>query len=209
MLSAPARASAALLLTLRLKHYLRTLRGALPTLYGPDEQFPVGGSRVLRSHGDHDDVTLAGCGITVHEALKAADELEREGIAARVLDLYSVKPIDTLTDAAGETGGLVFAEDHWPEGGLAEAALSALADAGTQHRCGRSAFVSCRRPGDPTSCCTRPGSTRPRSRPPRAPSSAPDRTHRPPDECGARDDASTARDRRDAHTSRFLRRPRG
>ncbi len=107
--------------------YLRTLRPNTPVLYGPDEEFPIGGSRVLR---DGPDVTLVGCGITVHEALKAADALAKDGVAARVVDCYSIKPIDgkTLAACATETGGIVTVEDHWPEGGLGEAVLSALAE---------------------------------------------------------------------------------
>ena len=109
--------------------YLRTSRGAAATLYGPDEEFSIGGSRTVR---DGDDITLAGCGVTVHEALRAADALEDEGVSARVLDLYSIKPIDlaALRAAASQTEGIVVAEDHWPEGGLGEALLSALAGAG-------------------------------------------------------------------------------
>ena len=110
--------------------YLRTLRPATPVLYPPDEDFAIGGSRVLRS-SDSDDVALIGAGITVHEALKAADALGEDGIAARVIDLYSIKPVDAATlDAAAEaTGGkLVTIEDHWPEGGLGDAVLAALAD---------------------------------------------------------------------------------
>jgi transketolase len=114
--------------------YLRTSRGATPTLYGPDEEFQIGGARVVRGGDGHDDVTLAGCGITVHEALHAADQLEAEGIHARVLDLYSIKPIggEALWAAASETAGIVVAEDHWPEGGLGEAVLSSLASGGSQ-----------------------------------------------------------------------------
>jgi transketolase len=110
--------------------YLRTLRPATPVLYPPDEGFTIGGSRLLRST-DSDDVALIGAGITVHEALKAADALGEEGIAARVIDLYSIKPVDaaTLEAAAEATGGkLVTVEDHWPEGGLGDAVLAALAD---------------------------------------------------------------------------------
>jgi transketolase len=109
--------------------YLRTSRGAAPTLYGPDEHFAIGGARVVRDGGD---VTLAGCGVTVHEALKAADRLEAGGIHARVLDLYSIKPIDAevLHAAASETAGIVVAEDHWPEGGLGDAVLAALSAEG-------------------------------------------------------------------------------
>jgi transketolase len=110
--------------------YLRTLRPATPVLYGPDEEFPIGGSRVLRS-SDEDEVALIGAGITAHEALRAADLLADEGIAARVIDVYSIKPLDaeTLQAAAEATGGrLVTAEDHWPEGGLGDAVLEAVAD---------------------------------------------------------------------------------
>ena len=112
--------------------YLRTRRSGAPTLYDPGETFAIGGSVAVRS-GDEDAITLAGCGVTVHEALEAAEALERDGLRARVLDLYSVKPIDTqaLLAAAEETGGIVVAEDHWPEGGLGEAVLAALAAAGT------------------------------------------------------------------------------
>ena len=110
--------------------YLRTLRPATPVLYSPDEEFEIGGSRVLRS-SDNDDVALIGAGITVHEALKAADALAKDGISARVIDLYSIKPLDeeTLRAAAEATDGrLVTAEDHWPEGGLGDAVLAALAE---------------------------------------------------------------------------------
>ncbi|WP_406492189.1 transketolase [Streptomyces sp. NBC_00846] len=108
--------------------YLRTTRGAYPVLYGPDETFPVGGSKTLRA-SDRDRVTLIGAGVTVHECLAAADQLAADGIPARVVDLYSVKPLDldVLARAAQETGALVVVEDHHPEGGIGEAVLSALA----------------------------------------------------------------------------------
>ena len=107
--------------------YLRTLRPATPVIYGPDESFEIGGSRVLRS-SDDDEVAVIAAGITVHEALKAADTLAAEGISVRVIDCYSIKPIDTETlVAAGER--LVTVEDHWPEGGLGDAVLAALAEA--------------------------------------------------------------------------------
>jgi len=112
--------------------YMRTTRGAYPVLYGPDEAFPVGGAKVVRS-GPDDQVTLAGAGVTLHNCLAAADELARDGIGARVLDLYSVKPIDTqaLLAAAAATGDrLIVAEDHYPAGGLGEAVLEALNGAG-------------------------------------------------------------------------------
>ncbi len=111
--------------------YLRTLRPATPVLYGADEDFPIGGSKVPRS-SDDDDVAIVGAGITVHEALKAADALAEEGVSARVIDLYSIKPLDsaTLRDAAEATGGrIVTVEDHWPEGGLGEAVAASFADA--------------------------------------------------------------------------------
>ena len=110
--------------------YLRTTRAATPVLYEADEEFPVGGSKVLRS-SDEDDVTIVAAGITVHEALAAAETLAGDGIAARVIDCYSVKPIDvdTLRSAAEATGCILTVEDHWPEGGLGEAVLAALADA--------------------------------------------------------------------------------
>jgi transketolase len=109
--------------------YIRTTRGAYATIYDPDDAFEIGGSRVLRS-SDDDQVTLVGAGVTLHEALKAADALGEQGIAARVIDLYSVKPVDadTLRQAAEDTGAIITVEDHWPEGGLGDAVLSALAE---------------------------------------------------------------------------------
>jgi transketolase len=106
--------------------YLRTTRSDTPVVYEPDEEFPVGGSKTLRS-SDDDDVTLIAAGITLHEALKAADALVDEGISARVIDCYSVKPIDAET-LRGLGTPIVTAEDHWAEGGLGEAVLAALAD---------------------------------------------------------------------------------
>jgi transketolase len=112
--------------------YLRTTRGAYPVLYAPDETFPVGGAKVLRA-GDADEVTLIGAGVTLHACLHAADILRDEGTRARVVDCYSVKPIDTatLTAAAAATSGrIVVAEDHHPEGGLGSAVTDALLAAG-------------------------------------------------------------------------------
>jgi transketolase len=106
--------------------YLRTTRADTPVIYGPDEEFPVGGSKTVRS-SDDDDVTIVAAGITLHEALKAADSLTGEGISARVIDCYSVKPIDAET-LRGAGTPIVTAEDHWAEGGLGEAVLAALAD---------------------------------------------------------------------------------
>ena len=109
--------------------YIRTTRGAYATIYDADDAFEIGGSRVLRS-SDDDQVTLVGAGVTLHEALKAADALGEQGVAARVIDLYSVKPVDadTLRQAAEDTGAIITVEDHWPEGGIGDAVLSALAE---------------------------------------------------------------------------------
>ena len=111
--------------------FIRTTREKTPLIYGGDEDFPVGGSKTLRS-SDADRVTLVGAGITVHEALEAAGSLEADGIAARVVDCYTIKPIDaaTLRAAAAQTGPLVTIEDHWIEGGLGDAVLAALANGG-------------------------------------------------------------------------------
>ncbi|HEX3588663.1 MAG TPA: transketolase [Pseudonocardiaceae bacterium] len=112
--------------------YMRTTRGAYPVLYSGDDDFPIGGSKVLRSGGS-DAVTLVGAGITLHECLAAADELAADGIAARVIDLYSVKPVDadTLVAAVTATSGrIVVAEDHHPEGGIGSAVAAALLHAG-------------------------------------------------------------------------------
>jgi transketolase len=108
--------------------YLRTTRAATPVLYAPDEDFRIGGSRTLRS-GEDDAITLIGAGITLHECLAAADELASKGIAARVIDLYSVKPVDAeaILTAASETGALVTAEDHWAEGGIGDVVAAVLA----------------------------------------------------------------------------------
>jgi transketolase len=110
--------------------YLRTTRGAYPVLYAPDEAFSVGGSKVLRST-ENDDVTLVGAGVTLHEALRAADLLLEDGVHARVIDCYSIKPIDgdTLIAAAAATyGRMVVAEDHHAEGGLGSAVKDSLLD---------------------------------------------------------------------------------
>jgi transketolase len=114
--------------------YIRTTREATPVLYTDDDDFPVGGSKTLAST-EHDTVTLIGAGITVHMCLAAHDILGSEGISARVIDCYSVKPIDedTLRAALDRTDVLVVAEDHRIEGGLGDAVLGALAGTGPLH----------------------------------------------------------------------------
>lgn len=111
--------------------YIRTTRGAYPVLYDNTEEFPVGGSKTLRS-SDHDDLTLIGAGVTVHNCLAAAEQLEQKGIHARVIDLYSVKPLDhdTLCRAISATKHrlLVVVEDHYPQGGIGAAVMESLAD---------------------------------------------------------------------------------
>jgi transketolase len=108
--------------------FMRTLRGKTPVRTAPDEDVRIGGSRIAH---EGDDVAIVACGITVDEAVKAAETLEGEGIRARVLDAYSVKPIDAeaVQAAARECGAVVTVEDHAPEGGLGDAVLDALAAA--------------------------------------------------------------------------------
>ncbi|HKC89916.1 MAG TPA: transketolase [Candidatus Limnocylindria bacterium] len=112
--------------------YMRTTREKTPTIYDKGENFPIGGSKVVRE-SNKDRVTIVAAGITLHEALKAVDVLAHEDIAVRIIDLYTVKPIDaeSLADAARATGGrLVVVEDHWVEGGIGDAVLAALAEKG-------------------------------------------------------------------------------
>jgi transketolase len=116
--------------------YIRSTRSAMPTIYGPDEEFPIGGAKVVRE-SDDDQVTLIGAGVTLHESLKAADQLAEEGVSARVIDLYSVKPVDfeTLAAASRATGGrFVVTEDHWAEGGIGEAVMTVFADSDERPR---------------------------------------------------------------------------
>ncbi|HZB72713.1 MAG TPA: transketolase [Acidimicrobiales bacterium] len=138
--------------------YLRTLRGATPVLYGPDDGFPVGGSKVPRS-SDGDVVAVVAMGITVHEALKAADALAAEGIAVRVVDAYSVKPLDGdgIRAAASATGAVVTVEDHWPEGGLGEAVATALADGDVALPFRRLAVTGMPTSGKPDECLAAAG----------------------------------------------------
>ena len=109
--------------------FLRTTRGAYPVLYDAAEEFPIGGLKVLRS-SEHDQVALIGAGVTLHNCLAAAEQLAGDGIQARVIDLYSVKPVDVgaLREASAITGGhFVVAEDHYPQGGLGAAVMEAMA----------------------------------------------------------------------------------
>ncbi|MGD0842316.1 MAG: transketolase [Candidatus Acidiferrales bacterium] len=112
--------------------YIRTSRPKTPVLYANDEKFPIPGLKVLRKSAD-DRATVIAAGVTLYEALKAADLLKAKGIAIRVIDLYCIKPLDTaaLVEHARATGGrIVTVEDHYPEGGIGEAVLAALAEAG-------------------------------------------------------------------------------
>jgi len=110
--------------------YLRTTREKTPVLYGTDEKFEVGGSKVIHQSAQ-DKVTVVAAGITLHEALQAYDQLKDQHVLIRVIDAYSVKPIDaeTLITAAQETGKLIVVEDHWPEGGLGDAVLEVFTEA--------------------------------------------------------------------------------
>lgn len=113
-------------------NYIRATRAALPVIYKTTQRFAIGGSNVLRK-GNTDIATIVAAGVTLHEALKAADQLAKKKISVRVIDLYSIKPIDvaTLKLAARQTKHLIVVEDHYPEGGIAEAVRSALSkDAG-------------------------------------------------------------------------------
>lgn len=107
--------------------YIRTTRSATPVLYGPEERFPIGGSKVVRK-SKNDAATVVTAGITLHEALKAYGELKAESVTVRVIDLYSIAPIDheTLHEAANETGTVVTVEDHAEAGGIGEAVRGAL-----------------------------------------------------------------------------------
>jgi transketolase len=108
--------------------YIRTTRKNTPIIYGKDDKFTIGGCKVLR-RSDSDAVTVVGAGITLHEALGAYEDLKKEGIPIRVVDLYSVKPIDqtALKEASIDTKAIITVEDHYPEGGIGDAVRSALA----------------------------------------------------------------------------------
>jgi transketolase len=115
--------------------YIRTTREKTAILYGPDDEFAIGGSRVVRGGDPDDRVTVVAAGITVHEAIKAVDELAKAGVKVRLIDAYSVKPIDAkgIASAVRATGGrLVVVEDHWPEGGLGDAVVAGLVSLGVK-----------------------------------------------------------------------------
>lgn len=107
--------------------YIRTTRGATPMIYPQSQLFSIGGSKILR-HSRRDSATVVACGITLHEALKAYDALKKQKIMIRVIDCYSIKPIDsqTLRRAAQQTKHIITVEDHVPEGGLGEAVAMAV-----------------------------------------------------------------------------------
>jgi len=114
--------------------YLRLSRPATPVLYANTEEFPIGGCKVLRASGK-DRLTVVAAGVTLHEALRAYDDLQQEGISIRVMDAYSVKPIDAeaIVQAAVQTGNtIVVVEDHYAEGGLGDAVLSAVSTHGVR-----------------------------------------------------------------------------
>lgn len=111
--------------------YLRTTRGKTPILYRIEDTFPIGGSKTLYQ-SDHDALTVVAAGITLHEAIAAYEELKKDDILIRVIDVYSIKPLDaaTLKKAASSTGAILTVEDHYAAGGLGEAVRSALATSG-------------------------------------------------------------------------------
>jgi transketolase len=111
--------------------YIRTTRPKTPVIYSNEELFPIGGLKVIR-HSASDKATVIGAGITLFEALKAHDELQKQGISIRVIDLYSIQPIDApaLIKAAQETGRLITVEDHYIAGGIGDAVARAVAPAG-------------------------------------------------------------------------------
>jgi transketolase len=143
--------------------YLRIMRPSTPVIYGPDDRFEIGDSHVVRAP-EGDQVTLVGAGITVHEAIEAAETLEGEGVAAWVVDSYSVKPIgaEALRAAARATGRIVVAADHWPEGGLGECGAGSLhRQRGVPPSPQAPRLARCRPRARPRNCSRAPGSTRP------------------------------------------------
>ena len=119
--------------------YIRTARPATPVIYDRNEEFKIGGSKVLKS-SNKDELTIIACGVVLIEALKAADELAKKGVNVRVIDAYSIKPIDDtiLKKAARETKAIVTVEDHYSEGGLGDAVLNVFTDNSSVHLRGES-----------------------------------------------------------------------
>ncbi len=114
--------------------YLRTSRPKTPIIYNNDEEFPIGGAKIHRQ-GNEDKVTVIGAGVTLFEALKAADELAKENIGITVVDAYSVKPLakDLIRNAAQKTGNqVIVVEDHYPEGGLGDTVAGELSPEGVK-----------------------------------------------------------------------------
>jgi transketolase len=128
---------------------MRTSRPKTPVIYGPNEQFPIGGLKILRD-STSDVATVVGAGVTLFEALKAYEKLQSLGVNIRVVDLYSLQPIDAdaLVKCARETGGRVITvEDHYAAGGIGEAVASAIAPGGFTVR--RLAVTQIPRSGSP------------------------------------------------------------
>jgi len=109
--------------------YIRTTRKETPIIYKTNEDFPIGGSKVVRQ-SNSDVITIAAAGVTLHEAISAYEDLKKEGIFIRVIDLYSIKPIDraTLKKAGSITNAIIVVEDHYLEGGIGEAVRTALSE---------------------------------------------------------------------------------
>jgi transketolase len=119
--------------------YIRTTRPATPLIYSRGEKFPIGGSKILR-RGSRDELTVVAAGITVHESLKAFDVLKKEGIRIRVIDAYSIEPLDRKTiqrEVTSAGGKVIVVEDHFAGGGLGDAVAQALVGKATalRHLC--------------------------------------------------------------------------
>ncbi|PWT86668.1 MAG: transketolase [Blastocatellia bacterium] len=137
--------------------YIRTSRPKTPVIYSNDEVFRIGGLKVLKESAS-DTATVIGAGVTVFEALKAYEELKAAGTSIRIIDLYSVSPVDRdgLITAGRATGGhLITVEDHYPAGGIGDAVAEAVADAGLTVR--RLAVRSIPRSGKPDELLDRYG----------------------------------------------------
>nr|XP_019592308.1 PREDICTED: transketolase-like protein 2 [Rhinolophus sinicus] len=108
--------------------FIRTSRPETAVIYTPQENFEIGRAKVIR-HSVNDKVTVIGAGVTLHEALAAADHLSQQGVSVRVIDPFTIKPLDaaTIISSAKATGGQVITvEDHYPEGGIGEAVCAAV-----------------------------------------------------------------------------------